>query len=50
MDARIAQFQQQLQEKDDEIRRLGGELRVRIQKGLYSSALCTDSLFTMHCW
>ena len=42
MDARSVQFQQQLQEKDDEINRLRRELRVRIQKLLYSSALCTD--------
>ena len=43
MDARSVQFQQQLQEKDDEINRLRRELRVRIQKRLYSSALWTDS-------
>ena len=37
MDARSAQFQQQLQEKDDEIKRLWEQLRVRIQKRLFSA-------------
>ena len=44
MDARSAQFQEHLQEKNDEIKRLWEQLRVRIQKHLYYSfkyMICT---------
>ena len=46
-EARSVQFQQQLQEKDDEINRLRRELRVRIQKLVLSAQI---HLYYMHCW